>query len=179
MSAMASLSLRRVMVALPLELAEDQEPGAHEVEGHVIDLSMATRRSLELGAELSGDGGQLMLVHATPTLNGVALYGGPEGAWLPQASVQEYDRRARERASRVMHGLAEEFCPGRDVMLSVRAGEPAEVILQAAEEFRPDAVVVATSGRSRVRRFFLGSTADRVIRDLRCAVLVIPAEIVA
>jgi nucleotide-binding universal stress UspA family protein len=34
---------------------------------------------------------------------------------------------------------------------------------------------MASSGRSRVARFFVGSTADRVIREANCPVLVIPA----
>ena len=39
-----------------------------------------------------------------------------------------------------------------------------------------DLIVMAASGRSRVARFFVGSTADRVIREAPCPVLVIPAR---
>jgi hypothetical protein len=36
--------------------------------------------------------------------------------------------------------------------------------------------VLAASGRSRVARFFVGSTADRIIREASCPVLVVPAQ---
>jgi len=42
--------------------------------------------------------------------------------------------------------------------------------------FEADLIIMAASGRSRVTRFFVGSTADRVIRQAKCPVLVIPAS---
>ena len=40
-----------------------------------------------------------------------------------------------------------------------------------------DLIVLAASGRSRVARFFVGSTADRIIREASCPVLVVPAQV--
>jgi nucleotide-binding universal stress UspA family protein len=57
----------------------------------------------------------------------------------------------------------------------VRPGAALDVILEEARRFRADLVVMAASGRSKVARFFVGSTADRVIRQMHCPVLVIPA----
>lgn len=58
----------------------------------------------------------------------------------------------------------------------VRPGQPLAVVLEEAERFKPDLIVMAASGRSRVARFFVGSTADRVIRQAPCPVMVVPAD---
>jgi nucleotide-binding universal stress UspA family protein len=48
---------------------------------------------------------------------------------------------------------------------------PTAAILETAETH--DLVVVATHGRSRAARFFLGSVADKVVRGAPCPVLVV------
>jgi nucleotide-binding universal stress UspA family protein len=53
----------------------------------------------------------------------------------------------------------------------VRQGNPAEEILQAAEEQSTDLIVVGSSGRSAIARFFVGSVAERVARHAACPVL--------
>lgn len=51
--------------------------------------------------------------------------------------------------------------------------EPAEKIIQVAEEIRADIIVMATHGRRGVARFFIGSTAEMVLRDSPCPVLAV------
>jgi len=55
-------------------------------------------------------------------------------------------------------------------------GLPAQVIVRAEEELGVDLVVMATHGRSRssLGHFFLGSVAERVVRESFCPVLVVP-----
>jgi nucleotide-binding universal stress UspA family protein len=72
--------------------------------------------------------------------------------------------------------IAERHCPGVAVELSTRSGVPMHVILEEAEQRAVDLILIPTSGRSRVARFFLGSTADRIIREASCPVLVIPTH---
>jgi nucleotide-binding universal stress UspA family protein len=55
----------------------------------------------------------------------------------------------------------------------VRAGNPAEAILQVAEEHPTDLLVVGSRGLSAVARFFLGSVAERVARHASCPVLLV------
>jgi nucleotide-binding universal stress UspA family protein len=55
----------------------------------------------------------------------------------------------------------------------VRAGEPYEVINRLARREQVDLVIVATHGRSGLKRLFLGSTAGRVLRHAPCPVLVV------
>ncbi|MFN8533316.1 MAG: universal stress protein [Dehalococcoidia bacterium] len=55
-------------------------------------------------------------------------------------------------------------------------GDPATVILEAAEEHPEGAVVIATHGRSGVTRWALGSVADKVVRQSPIPVILIRAS---
>ena len=57
--------------------------------------------------------------------------------------------------------------------LAARAGKPAETIIQAAEDFDVDLIVMATHGRTGVTRLFLGSVAEHVVRTSSRPVLTI------
>jgi nucleotide-binding universal stress UspA family protein len=60
---------------------------------------------------------------------------------------------------------------GLGVEAIVRHGTPAEEILACTDDV--DMIVVATHGRTGIARFWLGSTADKVIKEAACPVLVI------
>ena len=66
---------------------------------------------------------------------------------------------ARKHLARVRHELV------------VQVGWPAELIERAAQDLDVDLVVMATSGRSGVARFFLGSIAEHVVRTSKRPVL--------
>jgi universal stress protein A len=58
----------------------------------------------------------------------------------------------------------------------LREGKPADEILAAAREWEADLIVIGTHGRSGVSRILLGSTAESVVRDAACPVLVITPQ---
>lgn len=58
----------------------------------------------------------------------------------------------------------------------VRLGDPPREILEEAEEWPADLLVVGTHGRGGVSRFLIGSVAESVVRHAHCDVLVIPAS---
>ena len=62
------------------------------------------------------------------------------------------------------------------VELVVREGPAAEDILRVAEEKDVDLIVMATHGRSGVRRLVLGSVTEKVIRATSRAVLAVRSE---
>ena len=51
-------------------------------------------------------------------------------------------------------------------------GDPAQVILDSAQNDNFDLIVMATHGRTGLTRLFLGSVAEKVIRHAPCPVLV-------
>ena len=58
----------------------------------------------------------------------------------------------------------------------VGEGVPSEVILRTAAAEKTDLIIIATHGRTGLARVFLGSTAERVIRQAPCPVLVVRVE---
>jgi universal stress protein E len=56
----------------------------------------------------------------------------------------------------------------------VRLGDPADEIVRAAREWKPDLLVVGTHAKRGLERVLLGSVAEGVLRRTRCAVLVVP-----
>jgi len=57
-----------------------------------------------------------------------------------------------------------------------REGDPVEQIVAAAAEVKADLVVMPTAGRAGVLEALRGSTTERVLRHVRCALLAVPAE---
>ena len=55
----------------------------------------------------------------------------------------------------------------------LREGKPADEIVAAACQAHAQLVVLGTHGRSRLSHLLLGSTAEAVVRQCRCAVLTI------
>lgn len=63
---------------------------------------------------------------------------------------------------------------GAAVCPTVRAGDPADQIAEAAEDLDADLLVMGTHARHGVRRLMLGSVAESVLDGAPCNVLVVP-----
>ena len=59
------------------------------------------------------------------------------------------------------------------VELAVRVGHPGEEIVDYAKSVSADLIVVPSHGYHGLKRFFLGSVAEQVIRHAACDVLVL------
>jgi nucleotide-binding universal stress UspA family protein len=57
-------------------------------------------------------------------------------------------------------------------------GQPDIEIVRFAQEHGADLIVMGTHGYGAVKRFLLGSVADRVVRQAHCPVLVVPSRAV-
>lgn len=89
------------------------------------------------------------------------------------ANLDEVAQQARERLESAAAGVRER---GVKCTVSVRMGIPYKEILDEAEKAAPDLVVVGHKGASRLARFLLGTTAERVVRYATCSVLVSRGE---
>ena len=57
--------------------------------------------------------------------------------------------------------------------VALRAGNPFDAITTAARERAADLIVIATHGHTGLKKVWLGSTAERVVRHSSCPVLVV------
>jgi nucleotide-binding universal stress UspA family protein len=62
---------------------------------------------------------------------------------------------------------------GVDVATYARQGDPADAILDVAEEQHADAIVVGNKGMSGAERFLLGSVPNKVSHHAPCTVIII------
>ena len=67
--------------------------------------------------------------------------------------------------------LAEES--GVEVERYARQGDPADAILDVAEETKADLIIVGNKGMTGARRFLLGSVPNKVSHHAPCSVLII------
>jgi nucleotide-binding universal stress UspA family protein len=80
----------------------------------------------------------------------------------------------RDEARQTLDTLAESFtAAGKESVAELRSGDPADSLIQCAEEHDADLIVVGPRGISRIERFLLGSVSQRLIHHAPCSVAVV------
>jgi nucleotide-binding universal stress UspA family protein len=133
-----------------------------------LDGSLLAEYALHEGLSLVGAGLEtVMLVQVVESL-----------AANPESTGQDDYTAEREEAARYLTGVAERLHEaGTPAEWTVRNGLPAHEIAAAASEANAGLVVMATHGRSGLRRVILGSAAERVLNTAqRPLLLVRPTE---
>ena len=120
----------------------------------------------------------LQVISFQPELEALRSSGGDSVTMLEMA--QDAARRVREaqtaRGKAYLEGLAAQLQhAGLHVTTALREGAADEHIVAYAQEHAIDLIVMTTHGHSGIKRFFLGSVTDRVIRAGQTPVLVVPA----
>lgn len=138
----------------------------------MLKIVFATDGSDEARAALSflirwplAQGTQVRVVSVVPLYGGDVYWG-----WeiLDQVKRGEW-RWAEEAAEKARAALARD---GLELSSSIREGDTTTQILQEAEAFEADLLVVGSRGLTGVDRFLLGSVASNVARHAHCPVLV-------
>jgi nucleotide-binding universal stress UspA family protein len=129
-----------------------------------FDGSEHARKALERAAEISN--GATIAVVASAKVE--QLVRDPSGAVRPEDPA---DVEARTQAL----AEAREFLDGRGItgVYVEGHGNPADVIVQEAEESGADLIVVGTRGLSTARRVLMGSVSTNVVHHAPCDVLVV------
>ncbi|MBK7827306.1 universal stress protein [Nannocystis sp.] len=171
----------RILVPIDFQPATDEQIAAGHavlVQQQYIDYASASLRSIALAAGLAKlSGARIVLLHVTPPLAYSSMYTGSLTVGLSQQVMAEVHKAAHDTSIAALQVVADRYCAGIEVELVARPGVALSVILGEAELREVDLIVLAASGRSRVARFFVGSTADRIIREASCPVLVVPAQV--
>jgi len=80
----------------------------------------------------------------------------------------------REAVDATLAAAAKVFAAaGVEVDLYAQRGDPADAILDVAEERGADLIVVGNRGRAGAKRFLLGSVPNRISHHAPCALLII------
>ena len=130
-----------------------------------IDGSPASEKALAVATDLA--------LHYRAELLAIGVAEVPEVVGM----MDEVDelRRGAEAHFRQIGEAAVAFSQSRGVSLRsvVVRGHAADAIVRFAESEYVDLVVLGHHGHSRIVRFFLGSTSDRVSEHCHCSVLIV------
>ncbi len=88
--------------------------------------------------------------------------------------IPEVMSAQEETGKRLLENIAETSGIGVNTYLFNKIGNPYEGIVSTAEEFEADLLVLGTHGRTGFDHFISGSVAEKVVRNSKCPVLIIP-----
>ncbi len=138
-----------------------------------IDFSDPSYRALATADELARRyNAELHVLHVVPPVPLVEL---PPGSGTAAFDVKQYESKLLESYRKSLdNALAEFVKPDIEVTRHIDIGDPAHEIVVLAEKIHADVIVIATHGRTGLKRFLFGSVAEAVVRRSPCAVLTIP-----
>ncbi len=130
-----------------------------------IDFSKHSRTAVRYAAELARRSkGELTVLYANdPLLDAAAVAAAYDMKWLDAKTHGEL-RRFVTRAG----------VTGVPVTFIAAAGHAAPVIQRTAERIGADLIVMGSHGLTGTRKWFLGSSTERVLRGARVPVLIVP-----
>jgi len=146
-----------------------------------VDMSPFSQAAIKLGVKFAqSTGATLYLLHVIDNPFD-DLYMSP----ITQADPALLDlykdepaKRAQIMTATLQHSqvLLKQFCHEwverlPNVRYLVVNGDPFEKILDAAKDYRIDLIVLATHGRTGVKRLLIGNVAEKVVRHAPCPVL--------
>ena len=128
----------------------------------------AVRRAIELAGGLEA---RLQIVSAyepvsDPRLRGEQVIASKDAQWAVNPHDHVLALLEAARAQAVDAGIAE-------VETFARVGDPADAIVDVAEEQRSDLIVVGNKGMTGTKRFLLGSVPNKVTHHAPCSVLIV------
>ena len=138
-----------------------------------IDFSETSGEVVRTALALVRDDGHVCLLHAVPHVI--------QTPWAMDASGGDVDDLQRQWVAEAEMQLitlaATMRLDPRRVSVEVVVGPAAFEIVRHAGERGADLIVVGSHGRGALRRFLLGSVAERVLREAGCPVMIVPDRV--
>ena len=137
-----------------------------------VDGSESSKKAADKAAELAS------ALKAELTLTTVIRTTSPTITAGEAAVNMEIVKRMEEEREKQGQKILEEAAvileeKGISPEKELHRGDPADVICNLAEKENYDLVVIANKGRGQIKRFFLGSISDKVVRHISTSVLVV------
>ena len=128
-----------------------------------VDFSGESETAIRNALEMVEDPANVQLIHVLFPLDTVS----PGVVW-GEVSDESREKAVKESFDKL---LSERNISG--VTVNIRFGNPGLEIAEFAEKIDADLIVIPSHGYHGIKRFTLGSVAERVIRHANCSVLVL------
>jgi nucleotide-binding universal stress UspA family protein len=136
-----------------------------------VDFSEPSRRALNNSIYLS----RTLEAHLTVLTVYEPLLSSFLGPGRTPGESKEKDlvKRQQYQYDRFLRGFESEDLTWTKI---IRRGEPHEEILRAIREVQPNLLVMGSQGRTGLSRLLMGSTTERVVREMPCSVITLKQE---
>lgn len=125
----------------------------------------AARSGLALAHQLEAQAALLFVVDTSKAM------GNPDANIMPAEALIVLKKEAEE----TLDQLAREY-NGNELVKLMPEGHPREDILQTAENWDADLIVIGTHGRTGLMHLLLGSNAEYIVRHSKLPVMVVPSK---
>lgn len=139
-----------------------------------VEDSQYSERATGYGIELAKKlGAEIALLHvnelpvATPYVADPLLNEPP--IMMPEI-IHAQEDASKKLLNKIAQSIGEEYT----VYTFHKAGNPKDEILNTAEEWDADIIILGTHGRTGFDHFISGSVAEKVVRKAKCPVLIVP-----
>jgi nucleotide-binding universal stress UspA family protein len=136
-----------------------------------VDFSEASKRALMNALHLSRtfEAHLTILTVFEPLLSS---FFGP-GRTPGESKEKDLIKRQQHQYDRFLKGFESENLKWAK---TIRRGKPHEEILKAIRETQPDLLLMGTQGRTGISRLLMGSTTEKVVREMPCSVITVKQE---
>lgn len=143
-----------------------------------LDESELAEKALEYAQQLVSPESRITLLSVVD-VPGVPYALSPGMYAMPiEQTIEDHERlrkRMIEQAEAYLQRMLDKLKATHSrVDITVRSGNPAEVIAETAEELGVNAIVMSTHGRSGLSRWVFGSVTQKVLSITTCPVFVVP-----
>ncbi|MBM3998936.1 MAG: universal stress protein [Planctomycetes bacterium] len=128
-----------------------------------VDFSDRSVEVVKTARDIAGVQGQVLVVHVLPELS-------PTDPGVIWETIDDSSRI--EKAGRTLRDTYPADDPSK-TRFEVVVGDPGHEVAAIAERTSADLIVVASHGRTGVKRLLIGSVAERIVRLAHCPVLVL------
>jgi len=129
------------------------------------DGSEYAEKEIDRALNVLADDGEIIIVSVAKKLRAAQFQSKKYIRELNETSLKESEKNVEEMDKKIPDNIK--------TTTKVAVGFPAEVINDIAEEEDVDLVVISSSGKSGIHKFFLGSVAEKVVSTVEKDVLLI------
>lgn len=129
------------------------------------DGSEYSAREILRATKLLADDGEIIILSVAVEIRKTAFHRSKD--------VERTNKKALKEAKQYVKEMKDAFDDSINVKTKVVTGLPSESIVKVAEEENVDLIIIASSGKSGLHRFVIGSVAEEVLKNADMDVLLV------